>query len=322
MTITEPTHAALTAPHPQVLRSRSVAPVPQPASEAGAALDVSMRRAEAIARAGDMIPAAYRGKPGAIMLAEDWANRRDVDLLTAMQTVSFVGGKPIVDSGMQRALAERAGYDVRVTEASTTSATVSVYRSGELLGTETYTLAEAEQAGLTKKAGSLWPKYPKNMLVARASTNALRFYAPSVMIGLSIADEIGEEDPLQALAPVADAPAEAAPVAVVEPDVVDAEVVDEPAAGVEVPSVGADASTPAGDTAPTAPADVGDADPLDELKARAKAGGLTQGDAIKLSIDLAQAHQMKAPATLADVVANPELAALLNGVIAQRIAEG
>ena len=42
--------------------------LPAPATEAAGHFDVELRRAQAIAGAGDMIPTAYRGKPGAVIL--------------------------------------------------------------------------------------------------------------------------------------------------------------------------------------------------------------------------------------------------------------
>lgn len=66
--------------------------------------------------------------------AREWANARGVDILTAIQTVSFVvDGRPVIDVTMQRALAQRAGYRVRI-EPGDTSATAIVERDGEEIG--------------------------------------------------------------------------------------------------------------------------------------------------------------------------------------------
>jgi hypothetical protein len=103
----------------------------------------------------------------------------------------------VIDATMQRALAQRAGYRVAVVEATNDRATVVVSdRNGEVLGRETFTMSDARAAELAGKAN--WKKNPRNMLVARATTNAIRFHAPEVLIGLSVADvdDVGPFDPI------------------------------------------------------------------------------------------------------------------------------
>jgi len=215
-----------------VLTSRQAdtsAATPALSSEA-ASLDVAIRHARAIATAGEAIPRAYRDKPGAVLLAREWANARGVDILTAIQTVSFVDGRPVIDATMQRALAQRAGYRVRV-EPGDTSATAIVERDGEEIGRATYTLDDAKTAGLLQKKN--WQQNPKNMLVARATTQALRWHAPDVMVGVFSDDDDVETDHVATLSVVADEPASvtAETPNTVDTNVVEAEVVpDTPSA--------------------------------------------------------------------------------------------
>lgn len=162
------------------------------AAAATTELDNEMRAAQAIAGAKNLVPSDYRANPGAVLLISQWARTRDIDPLTAMQTVSFIQGKPVVDATMQRAMAERAGYDVRVVETTPEQATVEIWRNGEQRGSETYTMADARTAGLTGKDN--WKKNPRNMLVARATTNAIRFHASSVVLGTYSPDELDEAE--------------------------------------------------------------------------------------------------------------------------------
>lgn len=177
-----------------------------------------------IARAGDAVPKSYRQNPGAVLLALEWAAARDVDALSAIQTVSFVSGRPVIDSTMQRALAKRAGYRVVVKAASTDAATVEVHEGGELLGSVTYTLDEAKAAGLLGKDN--WRHHPKAMLVARATTQAMRWFAPEVMVGIEVADP----DPIATLEsePVETSEPRSAPA---EAETVEAEVAETDAEG-------------------------------------------------------------------------------------------
>ena len=235
-----------------VLRSRPTrALAPTPAAEADAQLDVAMRRAQAVAAAGDAIPRSYRGKPGAVLLADEWARARGLDLLTALQTVAFIDGKPVIDATMQRALAKRAGYVAKVVAASVTEATVEVWEGDEKLGTATYTIEEAKSAGLLGKNN--WKQNPKSMLVARATTQAIRWHAPDVMTGVFTEEEIDE--PLDVLA----IEAAADEVIVVE--------LDEDS-GEEVGGDGSPAEEAAGTGVATSSPDTGD---VDEQRARIRA---------------------------------------------------
>lgn len=239
-----------------VLRARTTpATAPVPASEADAQLTVEMRLAQTLSKGGDAVPKSYRGNPAAVWLAIEWAHRRDMDVMTAMQSVSFYQGKPLVDATMQRSLAEQAGYRVEV-EGDDRTATVTVVKPGETKEhSATFTIAEAEAAGLLEK--DVWKAYPGDMLVARATTRALRRHASKVVSGLRDPDEamdVDGPDPLAALTQNAGeeedpqtvvmagkpageteepsaAPSEAAPTSspdTSDDDIADAEVVDGP----------------------------------------------------------------------------------------------
>lgn len=203
-----------------ILRSRAVVPVTPRES-----LDAELLRAKALAVAGDLLPRQYRDRPGALLLIDQWAQARNIDTLTAIQTVSFIDGKPIVDATMQRALAKRAGYRVRVVEATDRQATVVVTEGNEELGRETFTMADAQRMGLAGKDN--WKKNPRNMLVARATTNAIRWHAPEVLAGIgSTADDDDDIDvePIPATTPTAVTPTvevEAEPEAITDADIVD-----------------------------------------------------------------------------------------------------
>ena len=178
--------------------------------------------AQMIADARDALPQSYRKNPGAVVLAKGWADARGLDLLTVLQNVAFVNGRPVVDATMQRALAENAGYRVIVEEATAEAATVKVIdANGQVLGSTTYTIAEARTAGLTGKDN--WKRHPAEMLVARATTRALRWHAPSVLLGVTDRDEI-DDDGRVSVELAAPPQFEAAP----EPDeIIEPEIVDE-----------------------------------------------------------------------------------------------
>lgn len=223
-----------------VLKARSAAQA-EPMSVGRDTLDVRMQTAVAIAKAGDMLPRAYRGQPGAILLAIDWAERHDLAVMDAIHGVAWVQGRPVVDSTLQRAMARNAGYDVRVTEATDTKATVRVLVNGStVVGTASYTIEEARAAGLTSKDN--WKRHTTDMLVARATTRAIKWFCAEALIGGALSpDEVDDltDDPVTVLTATAEVvppgpapePVVSDPVPVPETaddDIEDAELVDVP----------------------------------------------------------------------------------------------
>jgi hypothetical protein len=151
---------------------------------------VDMAKATAIAKAGELVPKAYRANPGAVLLALGWADQHGLDPWTAMESMTFIQGKRTISAEMQAALADRAGFRVTPTDVSDTAATVAVVdkRTGETIGQATFTIDDAKAMGLTGKDN--WRKMPRQMLVARARTMAIRWFCPGVLVGLHDADEI------------------------------------------------------------------------------------------------------------------------------------
>jgi hypothetical protein len=178
---------------PAPILRRATTPAPAAPRQA---LSERLEEANAIAKAGaEALPKGYRGNPGAALLAIDWAAKRGLDLLTAIQNVAFINGRPVVDASFQHALATQAGYTVRVEHADNESAVVSVSRDGTLIGDATFTIAEAKAAGLTSK--DTWKSYASDMLVARARSRAIRRHAPDAIMGLRLHDEL--DDPTEPL---------------------------------------------------------------------------------------------------------------------------
>jgi len=232
----------------------------QPPAVQQASHDVEMAKANAIAKAGDLLPRTYRANPGAVLLAMDWADRVGLSVMDAIHGVAWVQGKPVIDATLLRALATRAGYRVLVTEASRESATAKVIltSTGETLGTVTYTMEDAKTAGLAGKSN--WKSNPEDMLVARATSRAVRRYCSDALVGGALTED--EAEVLEVDVPTVTVTAPV--VEVDDSDVTDAEVV-EVAEVVEEP-------TPA-PTPPTPPAKVatGDTPAAPQLRGTARA---------------------------------------------------
>ena len=174
-----------------------------------------------------------RGASAALRLY--YASELGLSAMAAAE-LSIIKGRLVVGAVLLRALARRAGYRVtRLTgDGQVCVARITDTRTGELLGEAEFTLEDAKRAGLVR-AGSAWTTHPARMLWARASKNVIADFAPEVLLGMVLDDEVAEADRLptgsQDAAPAASETSRApSPPAdeVDDADVVDADEVDDP----------------------------------------------------------------------------------------------
>jgi hypothetical protein len=106
--------------------------------------------------------------------------------LTALNELFVVNGSVSMSAKMAAALARRQGAYFRVTQTpNLAEVTVSqVLPNGDLFdaGTFGFSMEDAEAAGLDDSTPS-WTKYPKDMLVNRAMTRAVKFAFPQAVVG-------------------------------------------------------------------------------------------------------------------------------------------
>ena len=99
--------------------------------------------------------------------------------IAAMANLYITNGKPTATAAL---IAERIKshpeLDYRITEHTREACEIEILERGEKVGTSRYTIQDARDAGLAGKVQ--WKAHPRNMLFARAITNAYRFYCPHV----------------------------------------------------------------------------------------------------------------------------------------------
>jgi hypothetical protein len=120
--------------------------------------------------------------------------------IASMNGVYIVNGKTAPVAGLIAAAIQRSRrYRYRVTEHTDTQCSIDFFELGEgaqvrreKLGTSTFSMADAAQAGLATTA--MYRKFPKNMLFNRALTNGARWFCPEVFGGpVYTPDELGLE---------------------------------------------------------------------------------------------------------------------------------
>jgi len=103
--------------------------------------------------------------------------------ITAIENVYIVNGRTALHAGLIASLIKQSGkYNYRVVEQTDKSCTLKFYENGAEIGESRYTIEEAQRAGLVKE-GSVWAKYPSDMLFARALTRGARRFTPDVFQG-------------------------------------------------------------------------------------------------------------------------------------------
>jgi hypothetical protein len=122
--------------------------------------------------------------------------------MQSLNTINIISGRPSLSPEGMRALVMSAGHQIRV-QGDDESATAQCHRRewpAEEWTSHTFTMADAQRADLVGKPGSSWKKYPRAMLMARATSEACRADFSDVIRGLSYTtDEVIDMTPPPAM---------------------------------------------------------------------------------------------------------------------------
>lgn len=114
--------------------------------------------------------------------------------VVSMTGINVIKGRVTLSANVMAAIMKRAGYKLKTRFDGETCCTITVIDpDGENLGESSFSMDDAKRAGL---GGDNWKKFPRNMLFARAVSNAARWFAPEVLTGAITPEELGEvEEP-------------------------------------------------------------------------------------------------------------------------------
>jgi hypothetical protein len=152
------------------------------------------RLAEYIAST-EFVPKAYRDQPAAVAAAILAGREMGIGPMTALQHLYVVEGRPAMSAQLMRALVMSAGHTLRVVESTSARCTVTGRRRGESTDREpvTWSGEEVRRAGLASR--TTWQRYPRQMLLARATAELCRVVFPDVLGGMSYAVEEAADMP-------------------------------------------------------------------------------------------------------------------------------
>ena len=156
-------------------------------AHASSPLTEQMNYAKALA-ASDLLPPSYRGKPANVLIALELGNALGLAPTTALYGINVINSKPTLGAETMRAVVLSKGHRFDVIEFTAESATVAVARKErpDDVSTFAFTIDDAKAAGLTNDT---YRKFPKAMLLARATSQACRAIFPDVLAGVSYTPE-------------------------------------------------------------------------------------------------------------------------------------
>jgi hypothetical protein len=112
--------------------------------------------------------------------------------MESLRSISVIKGKPVLGAGAIAARIKASErYDYRVVKLDATGCEIEVVDGDNVIGTSSFTDADAKTAGLN---GDNWRRYRRNMMFARAISNAARWYCADVFQGsVYSAEEVADE---------------------------------------------------------------------------------------------------------------------------------
>lgn len=156
----------------------------------------------------DFVPESYRRNPAAIAACILFGAEIGLPPMQSLSKIDIVKGRPAPRAEIARAKALAAGHEFWVDESTNTRVTVGGKRRGSThTFSVTWTMDDAKKAGIAGNPS--YAKYPRQMLLARASAELVRQMCPEVLGGITVFAEEAEAldgDPVEVAGHVADPP--------------------------------------------------------------------------------------------------------------------
>jgi hypothetical protein len=109
----------------------------------------------------------------------------------SMKGIDIIKGNPFLKPALLRGLLDNSDeYDYEIAWEDD-ACTVSIFKGGKHRGDSRFSMDDAVKAGLAEKES--YQKFERNMLLERATSNAVRWYAPGLTMGPVFI--VGEEVP-------------------------------------------------------------------------------------------------------------------------------
>lgn len=151
--------------------------------------EASWRLAQRIA-ATPFVPGALRGRPESVLAAVLYGQELGLGPMQSLSGIHVIDGRVAAAPELMRALIARHGHRLDVVEATDDHVTLAGRRADTGATAQiTWSISDAERAGLLDKKGGSWRSYPRAMLLARATSELARMLFADVIAGLSYTPE-------------------------------------------------------------------------------------------------------------------------------------
>jgi hypothetical protein len=142
----------------------------------------------------DIVPTSFRGKPENIFIAIEMGAEVGLNPMQAVQSIYVVNGRPSLWGDAVLGIVQASGlleYCEETFDPKTNTATCKVKRKNDPVEVvQTFSLADAKQAGLVDKNQSLYKVYPARMCKMRARSWAIRDKFADLLRGLQVREEV------------------------------------------------------------------------------------------------------------------------------------
>lgn len=167
-------------------------------------LDDVFRVSAALANSGNMIPDHFQGQPDMVMAAIMRGMEVGLAPMQALANIAVINGRASLWGDALPALMQRAGHHIDVMiegdgDNAKAVATLTRGDTGKII-TREFSMEDARKANLLGKKGP-WQSYPKRMLTHRARSWAVRDGAADALMGLQIAEEVQDYQPMRDVTP-------------------------------------------------------------------------------------------------------------------------
>ncbi len=189
----EETKSQSTAIAPQIEARRGMMPISAGGAMQPKDLGETMELSRLLSNSG-MVPPDYQGNPGNVFVALQMGAELGLAPMQAIQNIAVINGRPSLwgDAMLAVVMAHPAYQSIEEMDLAAITevgyATCILSRKGAKPHTSTFSVEDAQTAGLWKKKGP-WTQYPSRMLLLRARAFACRNVFPDALRGIRCVEE-------------------------------------------------------------------------------------------------------------------------------------
>jgi hypothetical protein len=148
----------------------------------------AIRSMGALLSQSPLVPQHFRGKPNDCVLVLLTGRELGLGPMLSLQNAYVIGGKFELNVATKLGVVQSRvpDFDYQVLENDETKCTVKGGRTGKEQHTVTFTVEQAQRAGLLDRAGSAWANYREDMLHNRALGRLLKRTCSAALVGLPL----------------------------------------------------------------------------------------------------------------------------------------